>query len=84
MSKLNDTDHAIKRRNKMKKEIKIIDATIRYQTKSSYPYYNKISFTMEIKSNLLNQLLEEVNDYFKKQVNKDELVDWSLSELQII
>lgn len=68
----------------MKKEIKIVDATIRYQTKSSYPYYNKISFTMEIKSNLLNQLLEEVNDYFKKQVNKDELVDWSLSELQII
>lgn len=74
----------LKRRNNMKKEIEIIDATIRYQTKSSYPYYNTISFTMEIKSNLLNQLLEEVNDYFKKQVNKDELVDWTLKELQII
>lgn len=69
----------------MKNETKIVNATIRYQTRSSYPYYNTISFMMEAKSNLsMNQLLEEVNDYFKKQVNKDELVDWTLRELQIM
>ena len=69
----------------MKNEVKIIDATIRYQTKSSYPYYNKISIIMEIKGDLsMNQLMDKVNDYFKEQVNKNELVDWSLRELQII
>lgn len=75
----------LKRRNKMKNETKIVNATIRYQTRSSYPYYNTLSFMMEAKSNLsMNQLMEKVNDYFKMQVNKYELVDWSLRELQII
>ena len=69
----------------MKNETKIVNATIRYQTRSSYPYYNTLSFMMEAKSNLsMNQLMEKVNDYFKMQVNKYELVDWSLRELQII
>lgn len=75
----------LKRRNNMKNEIKFVDVKISYQTKSSYPSYNTISFMMEINANLsIPQLLEEVNDYFKFQVNKDELVDWTLKELQII